>query len=182
MAFTWPQGLSEEDEMLFATGALVTAAASLEFFFFVVLECLTGKEGKRHCEAIWLSNRSTRSRIDMVLAAARLNQLTPDLLAKIEDCAAHMGGISKLRNYYGHARFARTDGGAQYEGFELASQTEVKAGADPVRTTAKTVDWRTLKELKEAVNRAERLYEQMLKTAHRLRDHTGATFVDLPPL
>ena len=104
MAFTWPKGLSQEDEMLFATGALITAAASLEFFFFVVLDCLTGKEGNRHCEAIWLSHRSTRSRIDMVLAAARLNQLTPDLLAEIEDCAAHMRGISKLRNYYGHAR------------------------------------------------------------------------------
>jgi len=55
-----PKGLSQEDEMLFATGALVTAAASLEFFFFVVLECLTAKEGNRHCEAIWLSHRSTR--------------------------------------------------------------------------------------------------------------------------
>lgn len=182
MVFAWPKGLSEEDEMLFATGALVTAAASLEFFFFVILECLAGKEEKRHCEAIWLSHRSTRSRIEMVLAAARLNQLTPDLLAEVENCAAHMAGISKLRNYYGHARFARTDSGAQYEGFELASQAEVKAGADPVRTTTKTVDWRNLKELKEAVNRAERLYEQMFKTAHRVRDQTGATFVDLPPL
>src|SRR5262249_5208605 len=151
MAFTWPKELSQEDEMLLATGALVTAAASLEFFFYVVLQCLTEREGQRHCEAIWLSHRSTRSRIEMVLAAARLNHLEAGLLAEIEECAGHMKGISKLRNYYGHARFVRHEGSAMYEGFVLASEKETKAGADPVRTTIKMIDAQTLKELKDAV-------------------------------
>lgn len=182
MAFTWPKGLSQEDEMLLATGALITSAASLEFFFYVVLECLTEREGQRHCEAIWQSHRSTRSRIDMVLAAARLNHLEPGLLAKIEECAGHMKGISKLRNYYGHARFVRQEGSAMYEGFVLASEQETRAGADPVRTTIKVINSETIKELKDAVDRAERLYEQMLQTAHRLRAHTGAVHVELPAL
>jgi hypothetical protein len=182
MTFTWPKELSKEDEMLLATGALVTAAASLEFFFYVVLQCLTERDGQRHCEAIWLSHRSTRSRIDMVLAAARLNHLDPALLAEIEECAAHMKGISKLRNYYGHARFVRRDGSAMYEGFALASETEIKAGADPVRTTIKMINPETFKELKDAVNRAGRLYERMLGTAHRLRAHAKALHVELPTL
>lgn len=168
--------------MLLATGALVTAAASLEFFFYVVLECLAEREGQRHCEAIWLSHRSTRSRIDMVLAAARLNQLEPGLLAEIQECAAHMKGISKLRNFYGHARFLRHGGSAMYEGFVLASEQEIKSGADPVRTTIKEINSKTLKELRDAVDRAERLHEQMLQIAHRLREHTGALHVDLPAL
>ncbi|MGM4875791.1 hypothetical protein AB7645_31700 [Bradyrhizobium sp. 956_D2_N1_5] len=118
----------------------------------------------------------------MVLAAARLNHLEPSLLAEIEECAGHMKGISKLRNYYGHARFVRREGSAMYEGFVLASEGEIKAGADPVRTTLKIINPETFKELKDAVDRAERLYERMLGTAHRLRAHTKALHVELSTL
>lgn len=182
MAFTWPKGLNEEDQMLLGIGALVTSAASLEYFFFVVLECLTEKEGQRHCEAIWLSHRSTFARIQMVLAAARLDHLEPNLFAEVEQCAAEMKGISRLRNYYGHARFVReNEKHAIFEGFELANNKEALA-VDPVVTTVREVGWPSIKELKETVDRADRLYEKMLKVAHRLREHTGALHVQLPPL
>jgi hypothetical protein len=172
----WPKDLEHEDEMHLGIGRLIAETASCEYFFFAVLECLIGAEEMRHCEAIWLSHRSARARYKMVLASCEVNQLEPGLLADVRECAAVFRGVARLRNFYAHARFVREDAQtAQFEGFEL---TDGGHEDDPVRSTIKLVNWDSIKELRETVNRAERLYERMVHVAHRLRDHTGAQHVE----
>lgn len=178
MAFKWPDGLDEEDQMLLGIGALIASASTLEWFFFVVLQCLTEREGQRHCEAIWLSHRSTYARMQMVLAAAKLNKLDAPLLHDIQSCAAELRGISRLRNFYGHARYARDEESkATFEGFEIVNERDIE---DPLVIKTKEIGWPALKELREAIDRADRLYVRMIPIAHRLRDHTGAQHVTLP--
>jgi hypothetical protein len=49
---TWPKGLGHEDQVLLGIGHLAAAAATCDFFFLAVLDCLIGKEDKRHTEVI----------------------------------------------------------------------------------------------------------------------------------
>jgi hypothetical protein len=181
---TWPKGLDREDCIFLAIGRLVAAVSSCETFFLAVLECLVPhKDNERHCEVLWLSHRGARARIQMVLRVAKMNNLPPDLLAEVEHCAKLMNGISKLRNFYCHARYlSEEDGSAKFEGYELESDFDSIEAVDMVRTKIKPINRKSMVELIATVNRAERMSVKMVEVGHRLRAHTGALHVQLPAL
>ncbi|GMO40855.1 hypothetical protein TM233_58800 [Bradyrhizobium sp. TM233] len=181
-SIVWPKGLSDEDQILLGIGHLVASLSSCEYFFYVVLRCLAGQEGKRHHEVLWLSQISTRARIQLVLRVAKINRLSPKAFAEVEHCAKLMFGLSRLRNFYCHARYLNEeDGRARFEGYEL-SYDYADESMDLVRVKRRAVNGRSAVELIAAINRAERMYYKMLEVAHLVQQETGAFYADLPPL
>jgi hypothetical protein len=183
-SIAWPKGLGHEDQVLLGIGHLVAAAATCDFFFLAVLDCLIGAKGKRHCEVIWLSQRSTYHRINMILRIAKINKLKPTILKDVEECAKLMRSISKLRNFYCHARYLNNSdigGPIVFEGYELGSDYEDDT-MDMVRVTARPIKRRSINELIAAANRAENLSLKMVRVAHQVRACTGALHVELPRL
>jgi hypothetical protein len=179
----WPKGLDQEQKTLLAIGHLVAITATCEHFFLAILECVIGTEGKRHHEIIWLSHRNTSARISMVLRVAKINGLPPPLLKEVERCAVLFNGIKKLRNFYSHARYLNLtlEGGpVVFEGYELQDY-ERDDGADLVKVTTKPIKRRSINELANTIERADKLWDQMIDVAHRVRSHTGALHVPVPP-
>ncbi|MDF0581272.1 hypothetical protein P0R28_17230 [Bradyrhizobium yuanmingense] len=181
-SLVWPKGLSDEDQILLGIGHLVASLSTCEYFFYVVLRCLASQEGKRHHEVLWLSQISTRARIQLVLRVAKINQLSSKAFAEIEHCAKLMFGLSRLRNFYCHARFiTEDDGNSRFEGYELGYDYADES-TDLVRAKRRPVNRRSVVELLAAINRAERMYFKMLEVAHLVQKETGAFYAELPPL
>jgi hypothetical protein len=121
----------------------------------------------------------------MILRIAKINKLQPTILKGVEECAKLMRSISKLRNFYCHARYMNhlgvVNGPASFEGYELGSDYEDDT-VDMVRVTRRPIKRRSINELIAAANRAENLAVKMVRVAHQVRDYTGALHVELPPL
>ena len=164
-------------EITFHIGHLIMSWAICESLFFGMFICLVGGKDSQSAELIWLSNNSTRARIDQLTGLCVTRKLPQLLSDEIHDHVKTFKAITSVRNRYCHAYYAVDPITYTLTHVEFA---KVSHKSERLSFQTKSADKALLNELENTIAIANKLNETLWPTLIKLKNELGAQNIILP--
>ena len=100
-----PPNLSESHSFVFALGSMVVAWGNCETLLLALMECVAGRPDAHSAPVVWLSQRNTNARIDLVKNLIRLHRKLDDEAPRLFKLLDRFKGVTRVRNYFCHSGF-----------------------------------------------------------------------------
>ncbi len=163
-----PGGLDLEDQFVLCLGRLVVAWSICESNIWGLFSSLTETENGGVSPILWLSHRSTSSRVNVVDRLIKSSDISEQLKDEISSSISTFNELSKTRNFFCHAWYA-----ADVETLSLKQIQSHRLNATGAVIDEEKFTPETVTKIVQSIEVAGVLSNSLWKQLYHLREELG---------